>query len=438
MGGMAVDVALRKAERYAHAVVSFVGDDGYPIGVGAEFRVLREGAVEVGPLTAGALPRDGQEVNLTFSQIRPMPGMGYDRRRYVSVWGPAVVMWDRVLVRPERASGWDEAETPFFEYCERSVPRGRRYLAGVGARPRLGLGWLILLATRLPFLTATIVPIALGAAVAASHGAFDWSLLWLTLAGGSALHLGLNIANDLFDDASGADAANVTPTPFSGGSRVIQYGLVSRRAMLATCLGLYGAGVGIGIWLAETRGAWLYPIGIAGIVVSLAYTAPPLRLVHRGLGEGAVALGFGPITTLGAYYVMAQRLSWEALYASLPVAILIALVLYVNEIPDRAGDAAAGKRTLVVRWPKRRVVAAYHRSATAAYALVVAGVAGGILPGWALMALATVPMAIRVSRGIDRHYESPYELMPAMQANITLHLATGALLVGAYLLAVHV
>jgi 1,4-dihydroxy-2-naphthoate octaprenyltransferase len=427
--------ALERSSTHSHAVLSWVGPDGYPMSVAADHSPdPADGTVALGSLSADALPKNGQEVAVTFSHIRPLPGVGYDERRYVNVWGPARVRAGRVTVAVERAGGWDEAETPFFEYCERGVPRSRGYFARARQRPTLGLGWLFFLATRLPFLTATIVPVALGAAIAWVHGAFSWSLFGITLGGACALHLGLNVANDVFDDASGADAANVTPTPFSGGSRVIQYGLVSRRAMTAMAVVFYLIGMGVGVYLAETRGRWLYLIGGVGVAISLAYTGPPLKLVSRGVGEGAVALGFGPVTTLGAYYVLTQRFSWEAFYACLPVAILIALVLYVNEIPDRQGDAAAGKRTLIVRWPKERVLAAYTASIATAYGLVIAGVAAGGMPVWTLVALATVPMALKIRRQLGEHYDSPYELMAAMQSNIGLHLFTGLLLIAAYVL----
>ena len=90
----------------------------------------------------------------------------------------------------------------------------------------------------------------------------------------------------MFDTLSGADAANVTPTPFSGGSRVIVYGLLSLRQMIAICAACYAVGLGIGLYLAIERGFWpIVGIGAAGAFVSLAYTAPPFRLVHHGLGE---------------------------------------------------------------------------------------------------------------------------------------------------------
>jgi 1,4-dihydroxy-2-naphthoate octaprenyltransferase len=307
-----------------------------------------------------------------------------------------------------------------------SAERGRE------VKPTMSLGWLIFLATRIPFLTATIVPILLGAVVARAQGFSAWWLTVVALIGGSAIHLGLNVANDVSDATSGADEANVNPTMFSGGSRVIQYGLVSLKAMRWTSIACYSVGVAIGLFLAATRGWDLLWIGAAGMFLSIFYTAPPLRLVHHGLGEIAVALGFGPIMVLGSYYVVAQRVTFEAFYASLPVALLIMLVLYVNQIPDRFGDATAGKRTIVVRLSRQAIIAGYAASVAAAYLLVIAGAIFGWMPVWTLASLATAPIAYQVYKGLNSHYDSPYELMSAMGKNIQLHLFTGLLLIAGY------
>ena len=164
------------------------------------------------------------------------------------------------------------------------------------------------------------------------------------------------MANDVFDTVQGADDANVTPTQFSGGSRVIQYGLVSLRQMatLATVFYVLAGSSGSCCWRPGARPALLV-IGVVGFIVSLGYTAPPLKFVYRGLGEIAVAIGFGPLMLLGAYVVQTGgALAWEPFVASIPVAVLVALILYVNEIPDRRGDARVGKRTLPVRWSRER------------------------------------------------------------------------------------
>jgi 1,4-dihydroxy-2-naphthoate octaprenyltransferase len=329
---------------------------------------------------------------------------------------------------------------PFFEYSERSVGKARRYFdaltaeRGTPVKPRLSFGFLALRATRLPFLTATLVPVALGILIAARQGSFDLVAAILTIVGASFVQLGLNVANDVFDTMQGADDANVTPTQFSGGSRVIQYGLVSFRQMAAISTVFYVLAGVIGLALLTTYGSTaLLVIGVVGFIVSIGYTAPPLKFVYRGLGEIAVALGFGPLMLLGAYVVQTRgTLSWEPFVASIPVALLVALILYVNEIPDRRGDAHAGKRTLPVRFSRRSVIAGYRVAAAGAYVILVAGVVAGILPVPALLTLLTIPLALQVSRGLEPNYDNPYGLMAVMGVNIKLHLLAGLALLIAY------
>ncbi len=428
---------------FSHAVVAYVGDDGYPMNVAADFSADRStGTIKLARPAVPVEPREGAEVNVTFSHIRPYPGVGYDQRRYVSVWGKVTKVNGALEVKPERTHGWDEDRLHFFELCERSVPSAHRYMQklseerGEPVKTKMSLGWLIFLATRVPFLTATFVPILLGAMVARSDGYSAWWLFALALLGGSAIHLGLNVANDVSDAISGADSANANPTMFSGGSRMIQYGLVSLQTMRMVSIACYAVGIAIGLYLTATRGIELLWIGIAGVFLSIFYTAPPFKLVHRGLGEIAVAVGFGPIMVLGTYFVIAQRLTFEAFYASLPVAIFIMLVLYVNQIPDKPADAKTGKRTIVVRLPKDAIIKGYAASVFVSLALIAVGALTGIMPIWTLLALATIPLALKVHQALTSHYESPYELMDGMGKNIMLHLFSGLALSVGYLIAI--
>lgn len=429
-------------ERFSHAVIAYVDSDGYPMSVATEFEVdPQSGTVLLRALAGEAQPPLGEQVNVVFSHIRPQPGIGYDERRYVSLWGPLRRTEDGLELAPERVQGWDEQEMSFFEYSERGVGQAHRYLEQVSeetgreVRPKLSFGWLFLRATRLPFLTATFVPVLLGIAVAAWTNGFNWWLALLTVIGGACIHLGLNVANDVFDTTSGADQANVNPTQFSGGSRVVLYGLLSLRTIALMSLGFYAAGIAIGVGLAAARGWDLLWLGVAGALLSFFYTAPPLKLVHRGLGEIVVALGFGPIMALGAYFVQAQEYDLEPLLVSLPVGILIALVLYVNEVPDRPADAAAGKRTLPVRFSKDVIVNAYAAAVALAFALIAVFAVAGWIVRPAIIALAAAPLALPVYRALKSSYEQPYALMPAMGKNIQLHLATGVLLILGYVVA---
>ena len=429
-------VDLERLATYPHLVVSWVDDDGYPTSVATSFEAdPAAGTVRLPSPLGMPIPTD-RELSVMGSHIRPQPGIGYDERRYLQLWGH----FDGTAFTPERAWGWDETEVPFFEYSERSVPQSRRYLSrlseekGRTIRPRLSPFWLALRTTRLPFLSATAVPVLLGIAVAASHGAFTWLTALLTLIGGSFAHLAINVTNDIFDTLSGADEANTTPTMYSGGSRVAVYDLVTIRGLAAIAIGLFGAAAAIGLVLvAVTQSMTLLWIGVAGIAVGVAYTAPPLKLVYRGLGELAVAIGFGPIMLLGAYVVQTGELAWEPFVLSLVPGILIALILYVNEIPDRRSDAETGKRTLPVRLAPETVRTGYLVAAMAAFVIVVAGVVIGLLPWPTLVALAAVPIALRVHAGLKLHYDSPYTLMAVMGTNVNLNLVVGGLLLGAYL-----
>ena len=442
---MDVTTALRKLSGYPYSTLFWRDAEGGPLSVAVtDFSVdPKAGTVSFAPPAGEAVhvPRD-REVGLISGHIRRQPGIGYDERRYVELWGRAEGDGPRIVFRPTDAWGWDEAELPFMEYSERGVEQAIRYFGGLSARlgrpmrPRLEAGWLFFRATRLPFLSATFVPVLLGLAIAAHHGAFDPLTAFLTVVAAALVHLGLNVSNDVFDDLLGADRLNYTPTPYSGGSRVIQYGLLSRREMALLSAALYGLAILIGLVLvAMTRSLELLAIGSIGLIISLGYTAPPLKLVYRGLGEFAVALGFGPVMLLGAYVVQTGRISLEALIASVPVAILVALILYVNEIPDRPADAAAGKRTLVVRFSPETVRLAYLGAAIAAFAVIAAGVAVGLLPLPTLVALAALPLALRVYRGIGQT-SNAYGLMSVMATNIKLHLVAGALLLGGYLAAI--
>jgi 1,4-dihydroxy-2-naphthoate octaprenyltransferase len=435
MGALAVAEAVSRSRTYPHGVVSYVGKDGYPVSVAALHADDPDGELVLGPLAPEILPKRGAEVGVIFSHIRPQPGMGYDERRYVNIWGPATVKGGLLRVRPTAATGWDEAETPFFEYAERNVARGRDYLEKAGARPHLSAFWTVFLATRLPFLTATIIPVALGGAIAAYDGRFAWGWWLLCLLAAVAAHLGINVINDVADADSGSDAANVNPTPFSGGSRVIQYGLVSRRTMAFTAGGLYAVAAVIGLVLALTRSTDLFWLGALGLVLGYGYTAKPFRFVHHGLGEPVVALGFGPLMAAGTYLAVTRSFSWEAAYASLPVGILCALILYVNQIPDRPADAATGKRTLIVRWPARSVVAGYAFACVVAFGLIVLGPVLGITPAWTLLGLGGAWWAVQTYRPLAERYELPYALIPVMQSNVVTHLVTGLLLVVGYLVA---
>jgi 1,4-dihydroxy-2-naphthoate octaprenyltransferase len=126
----------------------------------------------------------------------------------------------------------------------------------------------------------------------------------------------------------------------------------------------------------------------------------------------------------------------EPFVASIPIALLVALILYVNEVPDRPSDDRAGKRTLPVILPRDAVINGYVVAAAAAFAVIFLGVFAGLLPIPALLALLPLPLVLRVREGLVRYYDQPYGLMSVMAVNIKVHLYVGALLFAAYLVVI--
>jgi 1,4-dihydroxy-2-naphthoate octaprenyltransferase len=424
---------LAKLAEYPRAVLSWVAKDGYPINVDVEIEVKpAEGTVRFGEPAGFRIP-PGTLVAITGSHIHALPGGGFDQRRHVTVWGAALARpRGRFAVSPARVWAWDEFDMPMPAAYERSLPKARHYFDALSAerggyvRPTPPRGPLILRATQAPLLGAAFAPVLLGLAVAARVGVFDIVTAVITLVAASAVHVGLTAA---------AGDANRPLAKVSGGSEMLQNSPVTMRAISVPAFGCYGVAATLGVALLILRGSpALAAISALGVFIGVAYKLPPFKLVYRGLGEVFAAIVFGPVMLLGTYVIQSRgSLSIEAFLVSVPVALLAAAILFVNEIPDRAGDAHAGKRTLPVRWSKAAVIGGFNVAAGGAFVTVAAGVGVGLLPVPALLVILAIPLAMRVHSGLDRFYDNPYLLMDTMSANIRLHLSVGLLLFGGYL-----
>jgi 1,4-dihydroxy-2-naphthoate octaprenyltransferase len=283
---------------------------------------------------------------------------------------------------------------------------------------------------RAEFLTASVIPAILSIAVARFEtGSLDLYLAAMAFAGAVFLHLGTNTANDYYDHLSGADAFNVQYVrPFTGGSRLIQEGLISPTTVLVTSISFYAAALIIGVLLAAARGPLILVFGLIGLLSGYFYTAPPFRLAHRGVGELIVGLNFGLLLMMGVYYAQTGGISPGIVAASLPVSCLIAAVVMINEFQDSAGDARAGKRTLVVRLGTRKSAALFAAVTLASYLLLAAAVAARLLPPPVLAACATLPLTVKAIATARSFHNKPKELVPANASTILAHMLTGLIM----------
>jgi 1,4-dihydroxy-2-naphthoate octaprenyltransferase len=274
-----------------------------------------------------------------------------------------------------------------------------------------------LMATRPAFLTIALAGCLLGFATALD-AAFSWPLALLTVLLAVATQAGVNVFNDYYDHLNGTDAANVDRLfPFTGGSRFIQNGVMSPRQMLAWALVLFAGVIAGGLWLIAVRGAGLFWIGLGGLFIGWAYSAPPLKLNSRGLGEVCVAAGFLFIVA-GADFVQRGAVSARPWLLGLPYALLVTNILYINQFPDRAADIIAGKRHWVARLEPSVAARGYWLILLLAAATLIGLVASGWLPMPALLSLLAVLPALKAGRILSAHAHHPPELFPALQLTI--------------------
>ena len=298
--------------------------------------------------------------------------------------------------------------------------------------------WFVI--TRAPFLTAIIIPILLGASWVVYRGLvqpFPWDLFLLALFAGIFLHVAANTFNDYFDWQSGTDQANNDYfLPYSGGSRSIELGLISEKALFRVALfSLIIASI-LGLILAFRSGPGILLFGLFGAFSSYFYTAPPLRLAARkGLGELLIGLNFGPLVTAGTVYALTGSVTLSDFFIGIPIGLLTTAILWINQFPDEISDRETGKINLVVLLGKRRARWGYLSLLALAFGLLFYWLAAGALPLSTLLILASIPLAVYAGRIAIREYDQR-SLIRANAATIQLHLAFGLLLVVGLLVSV--
>ncbi len=286
---------------------------------------------------------------------------------------------------------------------------------------------------RLPFLTATMVPILLAAAWIATQSAsglaIDWISFGLVMAGGLALHLAANTFNDYWDWKTGTDQANNDYfLPFSGGSRSIELGLITPRGMfmVGTVSILVAAGLGAALFFMGKP--LVLAFGAAGAIMGFFYTAPPLRLAaRRGLGEFTTFLNFGPLLTAGAIYGISGHVSVASFLVGIPIGLLTLAILWVNEFPDVAGDLHTGKNHLVATLGTRRARWGYLAIVVGAFSALAGLVVAGTFTKGALIGLLAAILGAFAIMKVIQNYGSR-SLAKACAMTIQLHLVAGLLM----------
>jgi len=244
--------------------------------------------------------------------------------------------------------------------------------------------------------TASAVPPSAAAALAALKGQLSWPLFLGSLIGLLLLHVGTNVTNEIYDVRKGADRIT---SPRA--SHALLKGRLTEREAFAIVLVAFLAATGIGVWLTVERGWPVVALGLAGLLGGWGYTAPPLEYKFRALGLPLVFVLFGPLSVIGAYFVITGRFDWATVAVSVPVGLLVTAILHGNEWRDISEDARAGGVTFSIRAGRRLAHGGYLVLVVGAYLALGAAVLVEALPVQSLLALLSLPLLVRVIRASE-------------------------------------
>ncbi len=270
--------------------------------------------------------------------------------------------------------------------------RAERHGRELGASIRV---WMM--AARPRTLPAAVAPVLVGTALAAHDADVNWLAFAAALVGAIAIQVGTNLSNDYSDARRGADTEDRL-----GPVRVTAGGLVPPRQVLVATWASFAVAVLVGVYLIAIAGWVLLVIGAASILAGVLYTGGPRPYGYEGLGELFVFLFFGIVAVTGSYYVQVEELPWEALALAVPVGLLAAAILMVNNIRDIDTDRRAGKRTLVVRLARKRARDLFAAAVYLAFLFppLIWLLGGTALSAWLLLPWLALPLAAPIVRTV--------------------------------------
>jgi 1,4-dihydroxy-2-naphthoate octaprenyltransferase len=258
------------------------------------------------------------------------------------------------------------------------------------------------MAARVRTLPAAIGPVLVGTALAGYQDVFHPLRFIAALIGAVFIQVGTNLSNDYSDARRGADTEDRL-----GPVRITAGGLVPPRQVLLATYVSFGVAVAAGAYLIAVAGWQLLIVGAASILAGVLYTGGPRPYGYEGLGEVFVFLFFGIVAVAGSYFVQVKHLDWEAFALAVPVGLVAAGILMVNNIRDIETDRRARKRTLAVRLGRRRARALFALTIYAAYVLLVVTWVFGPLTAWVMLPWLTVPVGAEVVREVRNRIDGP-------------------------------
>ncbi len=346
------------------------------------------------------------------------------------------------LLKPQKLVRlYPDTETMHVEEIVDNIPNfGQSLLLNMKSKLKY---WIRM--SRAPFLTAIIGSVLIGASFAYWHtGKFNLLYLVLGLITAILLQASGNILNDAFDRST--DDINELTTPFNGGSRMYQHLVATPTTTLFSGIMALLIGTYIGFYIDHRVSGSIFStpffdhalliMGIIGVLLLVFYTAPPVRLSYRNMGDLIIVITFGIIPVMGMYFAMTGELNFQVFMISIIAGIYVELILWINSFPDMEADKLGGKNTMIVRLGIQKAKTGYHGMIITAVVLQIIAIVFGLLPWFSIIAFLALMLYMKVRPIVNNcRDDNLQELHPALAMTVGLHLIFAILITSSLFIA---
>jgi 1,4-dihydroxy-2-naphthoate polyprenyltransferase len=272
-------------------------------------------------------------------------------------------------------------------------------------------------------LTAAFIPVAIGSILAHIDNSFHTLLFIAMLVASLLIQAAANMINEYYDYKRGLDHEGSVGI----GGAIVRDG-IKPSTVLQLAFTFFGISVLLGIYICMHSSWWIAVIGIICMTAAYLYTGGPYPIAYTPFGELVAGFFMGVVIIGITYYIQAGSIPSKIMLLSLPTSITIGAILTANNIRDLDNDKENGRKTLVILLGKKNSIIFIGSMFVAAYALIVAFVIVKLMTPFVLISLASIPLAIKATKGFIGKTE-PIEMMPAMAATAKTNTIMGFLIV---------
>ncbi len=277
---------------------------------------------------------------------------------------------------------------------------------------------------RAPFLILSIVLVLIGVGFAYQEGYSNLLHTVFLLTGVISAHISVNLFNEYSDFKTGIDS-HTTPTPFSGGSGMLQKSATTPKQVKTVAYITLIIGGVIGLYFSLISGWLIIILMLSGALAIRFYTS---HLCHFLLGEFSAGLTLGTFVVLGSFYALSGHVNAVVIWISIPAGILTFLLLFLNEFPDKEADMLGGRHHLIIHFGTKIASIIYIVALIITFIMIFLTPILFDLSWYFLISLLTIPLALKAAVHTKKYHNNKIKILQSQGYNVGVIIITDLLM----------